>query len=217
MNSPSDLFSFRIELSMACPRCDHAVPVDGPVSRAHCMYCQNDLVIERDYWITHIGEACSDMQNTPLGQGSGSMFLGTNTGNLTLGRLNPYCDNCKTDFSDPWGLSPGTVYECAECGSRWPVSSPPEWISLALPRVKLLINALLEKDNCSEFGHSGASLISLSCPSCSGDLSVDGSSRLVRCRYCDTQIYLPDDIWARLHGTKRKRRWFVVCEERNPE
>ena len=212
-----DLFSFRIELSMACPRCDRAVPVDGPVSTAHCMYCQNDLTIERDYWITHIREACSEMQNTPLGQGSGSMFLGTNNGNLTLGRLNPYCDNCKTDFLDPWDLSPETVYECNCCRSRWPVSSPPEWISRALPRVKLLINALLEGDGAGELHLSAASPVSLSCPSCSGNLSFDGSRRLVRCVYCDTQVYLPDDIWMRLHGARRKRRWFVVCEERNAE
>lgn len=206
------LFSFRIELGMNCPRCDHPVPVDGPISRAHCIYCQNDLEIERDYWITLIGEGCREMQSTPLGEGTGSMFLGTHNGNLTLGRLDPYCDNCKTDFADPWNLVPGTFYQCGECGSSWPVQLPPDWLGRAVPRVRILINALLEHDATEANPFADSSPMSLSCPSCSGNLQVDGSSRLVRCGYCDRQVYLPDSMWARLHGTRRKRRWFVVCE-----
>lgn len=191
------------------------MPVDGPVSKAHCIYCQNDIEIDREYWITQIEEGCREMQNTPRGMGSGSMFMGTRSGNLTLGRLNPYCDNCKTDFKDPWNLSPGTQYECSKCGSRWPVSAPPEWLAEALPGIKLLINALVDTDSGKDSGLKGLSAFSLSCPSCSGNLPVDGSSRLVRCIYCDRQVYLPDNIWARLHGTRKKRRWFVVSEKMN--
>jgi DNA-directed RNA polymerase subunit RPC12/RpoP len=208
-------FSFRVELSIACPRCDHPVPVDGPVFSAHCIHCQHDLDITEEYWTDHLREACKDMQNTPLGQGSGSMMFGTNTGNLTLGRLDPYCDNCKTNFINPWELKPGTVYTCGKCGSKWPVDAPPPWLSNAVPGVILLINALLETDKNESNPLSGSRAVSVSCPSCSGNLSVDGSSRLVRCTYCDTQVYLPDELWVRLHGVKRKRRWFVVCAYRN--
>lgn len=204
------LFSFRVELSMGCPRCDRPVPIDGPVSTAHCKYCQNDIEIEKDYWIEHLRDACSDMQSTSIGRGSGSMLFGTNTGNLTLGRLDPYCDNCKTDFQNPWILEPETSYVCTKCGSQWPVSRPPDWLSKSVPRIKQLVNALIEKEDGEETNLPD-SLTSISCPSCAGSLSIDGSSRLVRCSYCDKQVYLPDDLWVRLHGTKRKRRWFVIC------
>lgn len=204
-------YSFRVELSIACPRCDHPVPVDGPVFSAHCIHCQHDLAITVEYWTDHLREACRDMRNTQLGNGSGSMMFGTNTGSLTLGRLDPYCDNCKTDFENPWELVPGTEYICRKCGSRWPVDAPPEWLSRAVPEISFLINALLETNSGGEIPLSASRALSVSCPACSGNLSVDGSGRLVRCRYCDTQVYLPDDLWARLHGVKRKRRWFVVC------
>lgn len=212
MSLESDPFSFRVEFSMACPRCDNPVPVDGPVATAHCVHCQHDLEISEEYWAEHLEDACTNMQDTPHGQGSGSMMFGTNTGNLTLSRFDLYCDNCKTNFEDPWKLLPGSEYTCRECGSRWPVSAPPPWLSAAVPRIRLLVNALVETDSKEEEQPLSGSLTSVSCPSCAGNLAIDGSSRLIRCNYCDKQVYLPDDLWVRIHGTRRKRRWFVVCD-----
>ncbi len=203
-------FSFRVELSMSCPRCDNPVPVDGPVGRVWCPHCGGTVEIERSYWIEQLGEAVDEMRNTPVGEGTGSMFFGTNRGNLTLGRLDPYCDSCKTDFANPWDLEAG-VYTCSSCGARWPVSPPPSWLSQAVPSILQLINAVLEREGEGTAAPAYSEPVSLSCPSCSGNLELDGSSRLVRCGYCGSQVYLPDSVWMKLHGGRRKRRWFVVC------
>lgn len=206
-----DIFSFRVELSMQCPRCDHPVPVDGPLTRATCPYCHSGMSIDRSYWKETLSDGISEMSSTPLGQGSGSTFFGNHNGSITLGRLDPYCNQCKTDFSDPWNLSPGE-YECTECGRVWPVALPPEWLKEAVPGITLLINAMLDREGDFNPNRS-AEPVALTCPSCSGNLSVDGTSRLVRCSYCDRQLYLPDHVWARMHGGRRKRRWFVVCND----
>ena len=205
------LFSFRVEFSILCPRCDHPLPLDGPLRKVHCPSCQSDVEVPRDYWTETLGNACSDMQETDIGAGSGSMLIGTFQGNLTLARFDPYCDECKTGFEDPWNLSPGVPYLCAKCGASWPVQLPPPWLKEGVPRVRQLINALLAGGEPGS-GPPGPDPVSLSCPACSGQLEVSGSSRLIRCGYCGGQVYVPDDLWLRIHGRRMKRRWFVVCE-----
>ena len=208
-----DLFSFRVELSIRCPRCDRPVYIDGPVLTAHCGSCQADLEIPEDYWIETIGSSCGKMQAARIGEGTGSVLIGRFQGNLTLARFDPYCDECKTDFEDPWDLPPGSTYTCDKCGATYPVSSPPDWLSEGLPRVRELINALFA-DDASELrsGESTAVPVALSCPECGGSLEVDGTTRFVHCEYCDAQVYIPDGLWLRFHAGGRKRRWFVVCE-----
>jgi sugar lactone lactonase YvrE len=51
--------------------------------------------------------------------------------------------------------------------------------------------------------------IVLYCANCKAPLSVDGSSRIVRCQYCSTDVYLPDDLWQRLHPVATVARWYL--------
>jgi hypothetical protein len=204
------LFSFRVEFSLQCPRCDMPVPLDGPVAAAHCRSCQSDIDIPRDYWVETLGNSCGKMQDMEKGMGTGSMLMGMFHGNLTLARFDPYCDSCKTSFIDPWHLEAGDRYVCRKCGLGYPVDAPPPWLSEVVPRIRMLINALFAGSPASEAGSDVPE--SITCPSCAGLLNVDGSARVVRCDYCGGQVYLPDSLWLRLHGGKRKRRWFVISE-----
>ena len=208
----SDLFSFRVEFSLQCPRCDNPLPLDGPLEKAHCNSCQSDISIPKSYWIETLANSCRKMQEIEKGMGSASMLIGTFHGNLTLARFDPYCDNCKTFFEDPWKLDHGTIYTCAECGMTYPVQQPPGWLSSEVPRITTLINAVFTEDGSTGKISSSQKLESISCPSCAALLEVDGTTRFVECRYCGGQVYLPDALWLRFHAGKRKRRWFVICE-----
>ncbi len=200
-----------MEFSIKCPRCDRPVPIDGPMELIHCDYCQTDIPVAREYLVETLSEACSDMQKTDIGTGSGTMLLGTFSGNLTLARFNPYCVQCKTDFASPWSLRAGSSYSCAKCGATYPVDSPPAFLKDELPGIRYLINALLSSDTSSA-SSSGSFPVALACPSCGASLTVDGTTRFVDCNYCNTQVYLPDNLWLRFHSVRKKRRWFVVCE-----
>ncbi len=199
---------FRVEVSITCPRCDMPVPLDGPLLNTACVHCGNSLELTPEYWWELLGEGCAEMLNTPVGQGVSSTVFGQVSGTVTLARLNPYCLNCKTDLEDPRDLAPGTTHTCGNCGSRCPVSPPPEWLSQGVPGITLLINAMVSR---GEEPLSGSSPAPVSCPSCSAGLTVDGSTRLVRCSWCGGQVYLSDQVWRALHGTRSKRKWFVVC------
>lgn len=199
---------FRVEIGITCPGCDLPVPLDGPLLKTTCIHCGKSLELTPEYWWELLGEGCAEMLNTPVGQGISSTVFGQVSGTVTLGRLNPYCLNCKTDFEDALDLVPGTIHTCGNCGSKCSVSPPPEWLSEGVPGITLLINAMVGRGEDPFSGHSPAPV---SCPSCSASLTVDGSTRLVRCSWCDGQVYLSDQVWRALHGTRSKRKWFVVC------
>jgi hypothetical protein len=53
----------------------------------------------------------------------------------------------------------------------------------------------------------------MACPHCGGALRLSGESeRLVPCQFCKADVYLPDDLWRRLHPAKTVREWFVRFE-----
>jgi hypothetical protein len=60
-------------------------------------------------------------------------------------------------------------------------------------------------------GDPGAPVEALvcACLSCGAGLKVDGTSRVVACKYCNDTSFLPDALWLRLHPAL-KRRWFVI-------
>jgi len=113
------------EFSIQCPRCDMPLHLDGPLEKAHCNSCQSDIDVPRSYWIETLANSCRKMQETDPGMGTSSMLIGTFHGDLTLARFDPYCDNCRTSFEDPWVLPHGTIYTCKKCGAVYPVQSPP--------------------------------------------------------------------------------------------
>lgn len=204
-----DRLSFRIEFSIKCPRCDRAVPLDGPMETVICGSCKSKIPLTREYWVENISEGCTKMEEVEVGQGTSSMLLGTFNANLSLARFNPYCDECKTEFDYSWENCVGSHYTCNSCGLKYPVDLPPLWLQKNIPQIKFLVNALTDfmppaKPNSSK-------PVVLSCPSCSAALEVNGSKRFVDCNYCNSQVYLPDALWMKFHTAKRKRRWFVVC------
>jgi len=55
--------------------------------------------------------------------------------------------------------------------------------------------------------------VALQCPACGAALHVAAErARLAPCDYCRTDVYLPDDVWARLHPSDTIRHWYVRFE-----
>ena len=90
----------------------------------------------------------------------------------------------------------------------------------AWPKVRYLA---AEDSDMFSVNPAGATLqnaahpVLFTCPSCAGNLEIDGSSRMIKCKYCSSEIYLPDDLWFRLHPVKEVERWYAVFDEFSPE
>ena len=200
-----------IECGVKCPKCDHPVPLNGLWETAHCDHCQADFKIPNDYWIDILKDILEDEKSGELkaGEGGNSTIWGTFNTTLMYGNQIPYCFKCKTDFPEA-ALKPdaGTL-ACAECGETVETFPPPAWLAELHPRL-LVGGSLSTADEKQPDGESGP--VVFSCPKCGGALEVDGKDRLVPCGYCNVKVYLPDDLWLRLHPAKSKARWFVVFE-----
>jgi hypothetical protein len=200
-----------IECGVKCPKCDNPVPLNGPWESAHCDHCQADFDVPRDYWTDIFKDILGEIKEGELGEGEGrnSTIWGTFNTTLMYGNQIPYCLGCGTDFPEA-SLKPdaGTL-ACAKCGETVETALPPAWLAEFRPR--LLVGASVSgADEPQPEGVPGP--VAFTCPKCGGALVVDGSDRLVPCQFCDVKVYLPDDLWLRLHPAKSKSRWFVVFD-----
>jgi hypothetical protein len=187
-----------IEIGVKCPKCDNPVPLNGPWETAHCNHCQADFDVPHEYWIDIFKDILDDEKSGELkaGEGSNSTIWGTFNTTLMYGNQIPYCLNCGTDFPEAAFKPDAGTLTCAKCGETVETAPPPAWFSSLNPR--LLVGGSLSV--ADEVQPEGVSLV------------VDGTDRLVPCQFCNVKVYLPDDLWLRLHPAKSKSRWFVVFE-----
>jgi len=134
------------------------------------------------------------------------------------GRQEPRCRNCKQDIdvSKIGEYANQENVKCSKCSYDIYVRKVPENIAKELVGVKYLIGE--DEDLISVHKTNGnlpdsVKPVLFTCPSCAGNLEIDGSSRMVICKFCSSQIYLPDDLWFRLHPAKTAERWYMMCDE----
>lgn len=197
-----------IEMSIKCPRCDSPVHVDGPRRRLKCGKCHSDIEFPLEVWDDLLGDISSDLGGFEPGTGTSSTIFGHFNMNMTYAKMVPYCMDCKRDFEmdDDWDSCP--MVTCPQCGSTSPVQHAPEWLSGVLPKADLVVGAWPEDGGETPLKEVSGP-VAYSCPQCAGSLMIDGSTRIIECDYCSTNVYLPDDLWLALHPVRKKTRWFI--------
>ncbi|UCH79143.1 MAG: hypothetical protein JSU81_04125, partial [Candidatus Coatesbacteria bacterium] len=107
-------------------------------------------------------------------------------------------------------------HTCPRCEATTPVTPPPAWLAEAITPPRWLLNAEIQEEKAEpppeegEAVEAAAAPVAFTCPQCAGSLLVDGRDRMIRCTYCGVNVFLPDELWFRLHPARKKRRWFVV-------
>ena len=107
---------------------------------------------------------------------------------------------------------------CAKCGNFISVrATPEEFRRTVVPGVPFLVGEDPSQiPGASEglaFQPKPASKpVTFSCPRCNGSLDVDGKERTITCSYCSSSIYLPDDLWHRLHPVSTVQRWYLQLD-----
>ena len=53
----------------------------------------------------------------------------------------------------------------------------------------------------------------MACPQCGGSLNITTEhARVTSCQYCSAEVFLPDEVWQRLHPVRTVRWWYVRFE-----
>jgi hypothetical protein len=146
-------------------------------------------------------------------QGNSCTVMAERTYKFGYWRLPPRCPDCKKALPEVEVGTEGTV-ACVECGRSFPTFPVEGWLQEACPSARQIIGAdpPSEERNAPDVEPS-STVIALSCPSCGGGLRITSErSRITPCDYCEVEVYLPDEVWARLHPVEKVHEWWVRFE-----
>jgi hypothetical protein len=106
---------------------------------------------------------------------------------------------------------------CTACGRSFGTFPAPAWLRDHALSVAQCYLCEPEGDPAAGEGEPGAApmtqgaeLVAFPCLGCGGSLSLGPESgRITRCSYCGRDLYLPDDLWFRLHPPRAVRDWYL--------
>ncbi len=210
------MISSSIECSISCPKCDSSIILNGPLEEAHCNACQNNFEISHDFWqgifSSILNDLMTDLEN---GYGRNSTIFGEFNTRLRYFYTQPYCAKCKVKLTIPNDIKKKGKITCSSCNEEKTIAPVPSWLKKELPAAKLFVNAIITDEDVPKTDLSEG--VALTCPRCGGSLIIDGKERIVPCEYCSIHVYLPDDLWLRLHPVLVKAEWFIVFDEKEVE
>jgi predicted RNA-binding Zn-ribbon protein involved in translation (DUF1610 family) len=108
-----------------------------------------------------------------------------------------------------------TTLPCAGCGADVPTYPAPAWLRKQLPTAVQVFggDAHVTKAAGIELrvDESAPAPVAMACPSCGGGLTMTSeTARTVPCTFCKATVFLPDELWSRLHPVKAPLRWTLT-------
>lgn len=210
-----------VEIKTECKHCGGSLQLNALVDEVLCPACQKINEFPYGFWKESILEsALKEYREYKEGEGQNStMMTGEYTFQMLYGIQKPRCGKCKTS------LKPELISEyaksgkavCEKCSNEISVRTLPDNLKQDFPGVSHLIGEdpdMFSKSEGTMKTPDDVKPILFTCPSCAGNLKIDGTDRMVTCNFCNSQIYLPDDLWFRLHPVKVVERWYIVLDEK---
>ena len=203
------------EIRTSCGSCGNPVPVNGPFRWIECVSCFEKVKIPPDIIAGFMNDFEEEYEGRAEGEGSGGTLMsGGGTYKYGQWRLAPRCPSCKKQLVLP-ETTPGVI--SCECGVKYNLYEAPEWLAELVPSLRRCISQESPSEDGSSvnsvFNDKSLKPVVMSCPQCSGALSVSAvNERIMACSYCDSEVYIPDAIWTRLHPVKKVQEWFACFE-----
>ena len=183
-----------------------------------CPACNKVNHFSMEKWNDLLEDPLNEVREFKIGEGQPSTIMsGEYNYSLLFGRQDPRCSKCKTgiDLSKIEEYSNQQHVKCSNCSNTIFIRKPTEAITVILPRIKYLAcedeDLISGKQSNDKLPESSQPVL-FTCPSCAGNLEIDGSDRMITCKFCSSQIYLPDDLWFRLHPSESVQRWYILYD-----
>jgi DNA-directed RNA polymerase subunit RPC12/RpoP len=202
--------SLLFKTRMECDECGANVFVDGPLPSVRCTDCAATLQIQQDTWKYLIGSYIDDYDSLAAGPRSGVLTSQGRTLVYHVAHGIPSCISCGASF-DPAALlsdTDGRVF-CGNCGQATTSYAIPDWLKPGLERLVGLVGVSV--DDGPDAPLPPLKPVVMSCLNCGAKLEINGDAlRIVECKFCNTDHYVPDDIWRRMHPVRRRRPWYAL-------
>jgi hypothetical protein len=208
------------ELKTVCDRCSSPLMVNALATRFLCSACQAECSISHAEWRDLLGVldatliACRGFRRRiePV-RALAVVAFESAPGD-------PCCGQCGTPFptQDLAGIASRGGEPCGKCGTFVSVRDAPlKFQREVSPGATFLVGEdpaqLPARSEGTPIAPGpGSKPLVFTCPRCSGALEVDGKERTVTCTYCSANVYLPDDLWHRLHPVTTVKRWYLQVD-----
>jgi DNA-directed RNA polymerase subunit RPC12/RpoP len=212
--------SFCFEIKSTCKSCGNPLSINAFVNEIFCDSCNNKNVIPQDIWKSIVSENIVDIRDFKEGEGQNSKsFTGEYEFSLMFGKQKARCSKCKTTILDEvYNSFEGNSYTCPKCSNIISLRKPDEFNLQIVPSLKFIVG-----EEMSQFNTGTETIkkpeetkpVIFTCPSCGAGLEIDGTKRLIVCKYCSSKVYLPDDLWHELHPVKTVSRWYILLDEKD--
>lgn len=191
------------------------LPVNGPVRTARCGACQAELGIPEKLW----GEllvALDDAHDTMTDGATRSRVWDSleRKFHCSYTRLLPRCGKCSRPFPLDVAVEVDRELPCETCGVSMSVYPAPDWVTHVSPTSQQVYSTVrsvaMDAGEAAAKVPDAAAPVVMPCPRCGGALEIVGESeRTVKCRFCEADVFLPDELWSRLHPVRTVQEWFV--------
>lgn len=199
----------RVRVLIRCDECGGIHPLNGVSPRAPCDHCGHVRTMDAEVW----RERIFDKSRVVLDQAWGVSTSVNTTGGLGetwFGAMKtpPLCRRCHHLIS--WaeveaGNAEGFV-RCNRCAEPMAVRGVPRWLAPVAGRAFALVG------DAEPLPPAQATPVVFGCPACGATLRLDGLSRIVRCEFCSSDVFLPDELWRRFHPVRRRTAWWILFE-----
>ncbi len=217
----SDTRYGRFTAITSCPHCGQPLPLNGPIATLSCAHCLSDVNLPGGLW-SGILQTFDDTY-TPTSapnQGTKVWELGGFRIRFEYGPGHPSCEKCGGAYPMAGLTGHAGDFRCVACGDAASSYQAPTWLSNELPTAKQVIS--VDPGTGGARGESAQILsshqhalhpVAMSCPSCGGGLQITSEmKRVLPCHYCQSEVYIPDMVWRRLHPVKIVKPFFVRFE-----
>jgi DNA-directed RNA polymerase subunit RPC12/RpoP len=203
-----------LEVSTACPRCQQPIVLNGASESVLCSTCQTPMPTPPDLWQNIIADELGEVTGFQEKEGrTSTKLMGAANVSMKYGRLAARCAPCKTTFPDDAfaAASLSGQLRCASCSAPTRIRRVPDWLAAIQPLATWIVGETLPAVAAAPDPHENQ-VVSIHCIQCGAPLQIDGKERAFSCAHCGGQVYLPDDLWLRLHPAKAVEAWFIVLD-----
>ena len=204
-------FSVRTE----CARCGQPLPLDAPSRTATCHRCQGSTPIPDEVWQRVLEAYDSHHETLVPGQREASSFeVNGLRVRYEVGPAIPRCEKCGTELpTEAASVGAQRALTCPRCGDPAVAEDAPAWLRELVSSARVVYRAhAVPAGNAVPLDSLEQAVrpVALTCPQCGGPLTASAESpRLIPCRYCETDVYLPSEVWERLHPVRTVQPFHV--------
>jgi hypothetical protein len=212
------LESFALRLSVECRTCRISIPLNGIIPTARCYHCGETNSFDAAFWSGALrSNYFAEIVALPLGESREATHLQSGF-RFNFGHRFPRCERCQGPEIDLAQLASfalnGTA--CPACGTTIPVRRADPLCLAVHPTAQFLVGEQAP-DLAGQQLQARTKPVVFQCMSCGGALQVDGSKRLVGCKFCNGDNYLPDGLWQMLNPVPKPEVFFLICTYESAE